>query len=348
MLTRPFKLLIGKDVSRDAHVVAGASMTTIMLSTGMADGEIVVLDKNKKVLAEGATYSDSDTIYIAQGTGETFSITSETGTTTTGNRKLVISDPIEGHNVKTFIGRAYSAKSEQVSTVDLTGWTPAVGTEYIVRIVYHDLEEHPGQFVHSYRHIGTTAVLATEAALIVAAINKHKGRRVLAAYNAGTEAISLTGLAIPECTTSLNDIDEFKQVNFDVFFNYVDSDGYWQTIPSTVTTVSTTAASSGVGTWEQVRDMEKVAMGYKGITSLTHFPVIKPDFKTVKNATYNLIIIEHDKTYRSPDNQYAKKTPLTTVIAIPVPVAGTQTASVLAQLNPWMATTPGAFGNVVL
>lgn len=348
MLTRPFKILIGKDVSRDAQVVAGASMTTIMLSTGMADGEIVVLDKNKNVLAEGATYSDSDTIFIAQGTGETFSITNEIGTTTTGNRKLVFSDPIEGHNVKTYLGRAYAAASEQVSTVDLTGWLPVVGTEYIVRIVYHDLDEHPGQFVHSYRHVGESAVLATEAASIVAKINAHKGRRVLAAYNAGTEAISLTGLVIPDCTTSLNDIDEYKQVIFDVFFNYVDSDGYWQTIPSTVTTVSTTAASSGSGTWTLVRDMEKVARGYKGLTNKTHFPVIQPDFTTVKNATYNLIVIEHDKTYRSPDNTYAKKTPLTTVIAIPVPVAGTQTASVLAQLNPWMATTPGAFGAVIL
>ena len=63
MLKRTDKLLIGKDISRDAQVIAGAGLKTISASTGMAEGEIVVLDKFKKVLTAGATIADTDQVF---------------------------------------------------------------------------------------------------------------------------------------------------------------------------------------------------------------------------------------------------------------------------------------------
>ena len=56
MINRTDKVLIGKDITRDAQVVAGATIVTISASTGLADGEIVVLDKNKTVLNEAIEY----------------------------------------------------------------------------------------------------------------------------------------------------------------------------------------------------------------------------------------------------------------------------------------------------
>ena len=198
-----------------------------------------------KVLAAGATIADSDTIYIVQSTSDTFDYTNVAGTAVTGNRKIKMSGPIVGAKVKNYNGMAYSAKSEQVSTIDFTGLTPVVGTEYVFRFIYKDIKEHPGQFTQTYRYVSTTAVLDTWAAAVVAKINKHTGRRITASYVDGTDVMSFTSREIPECTSTLTDIDKFSMVEFDVVANYVDSDGNWQTIPSTSTTVSTTSASYG-------------------------------------------------------------------------------------------------------
>lgn len=346
MLNRVTSLLIGKDISRDAQVVAGAQLDTIMLSTGLADGEIVVLDKNKKVLAAGSTIADSDTIYIVQATSDTFSYTNKAGTAITGSRRIIMSGPIVGSSVKLYSGSPYSAKSEQTASLTITGMTPVVGTEYIVRIVYKDMKEHPGQFTQTYRYVSTTAVPDTFGAAIAAKINAHSGSRVTATYTDGTDVLLLTAKEIPQGATSLTDIDDFKMVEFDVFFNYVTSTGAWATWPSTSTAVTYVAASKGSGNWEQLRDLENSVIGYRGISNLTHFPVLKPDYETVVDATYNMIVIEHEVPYQSPDNQYVKNAPQTTIIAIPVESAGTQMTSVLAQLNPWMASTTGAFASV--
>ena len=334
MLQRTNRILIGKDISRDAQVVDGATLATITLSTGLADGEIVVLDKYKKVLAAGATVLDSDIIYICQGTSATFSYTNEAGSTIAGARKITISDPIEGAKVKHYVGRSYVAKAEKTAVVNLTGLVPVVGTEYIVRVIYTDIKEHPGQFTQTYRVIATTAVLKDLVDAITVKINKHTGRRIVSSDD--DSSITLTGLAIPQSTSGLTDLEGFSMVDFEARFLYVDSTGNWQKMPSTSTTVTYTGPTYGSGNWEQVRDMERDALGYEGITNTPRWYTPMPVVDTVVNATYDIIVIEHDRSYLSPDNQYIKQAPLTTVIAFVVPVAGTQETDVLARLNPWM------------
>lgn len=346
MLNRVTNVLIGKDISRDAQVVAGAQLDTIMKSTGLADGEIVVLDKNKTVLTPGATVSDSDTIYIVQATTETFDYTNKAGTAVTGNRIIRMYGPIVGAKVKSYKGEAHTVKAEKTATVDITGMTPVVGTEYIVRIVYKDINEHPGQFTQTYRYVSTTATLDTFGAAIAAKINAHKGRRVDATYTTGTDALLLTAREIPECCTALTDLDRFSMVDFDVYFVYVNSSGVWTTWSSTSTTVTYTGPTKGSGNWEQIRDLENDALSYIGPSNQTKFPVIKPVHETVVDETYDMLVIEHDNPYQSPDNQYVKDAKQTTVIAIPNTASSNQMDSVLAQLNPWMASCPGAFANV--
>lgn len=345
MLNRVNKLLIGKDIARSAGIVLGDS------ANNPADGEILVLDKNKSIMTAGDTIADTDTIYICEAVTATYDYVDPAGTAVTGARKIIFSDPIEGKLVKTFSGKSYTAKAEQTSTVDLTGWAPVIGTEYMFRVIFKDIPEHPGAFTQTFRHVATTTTLDTEAAALVARVQADSGRRVDASYNAGTDVVTLTGRAIPECTTGLTDIDEFSMVEFRPLFLYVDISGNWQTIPSTVTTVTTTAAVKPQGSWEVIRDIEKAAQGYKGISNRIHFPIITPDFRTTRTETYDQIVIESDKSYQSPDNQYVKQAPLTTVIAIPNAaggVAANQAGNILAVLNPWFASLPGAFDNVAL
>ena len=340
MMQRTTKLLIGKDISRDATNVAGASMATLIAENSMQDGEVIVLDKNKNVLAEGATVSDSDIIYIAQGTGTTYSYTNEAGTETTTNRKLIFSDPIEGAKVKSYKGKSYSAPVQQVAT-----WTPGTfvaGTEYVIRIIYKDMVEHPGQFTHTYRHTATSATTKTELDLMTPAFNAHSGKRVTFADN--DTVMTFTGLAVPQGTTSLTEIDAYKLVSFELVVYSVNATTGVHSEFGTV--VYTTAGDKGSGYWADIRDIEKSIQGYLGVTNYTHFPVILPDFNTVKSATYDLIVIEHDRSYLSPDNQYIKQAPLTTIIAMVVPSSGTQQTNILAQLNPWMNSV--GFASVTL
>ena len=346
MINRTDKVFIGKDITRDATCVAGANMEVISKSTGLADGEIIVLDKNKNVLAAGATIADSDTIFICLKVSETFTYTNELGTAVTGAGRLEFSDAIKGANVKSYLGKAHTVKAEQTATFDCTGMTPVVGTEYIMRVIYKDVKEHPGQYTHTYRYIAKSATLDTFGAAFVAAAMTHTGRRISVTYTASTDAILVTALEIPDCCTALTDIDKFSMVDFDVVFNYVDSNGNWVVWPVTVDTITYTGAVYGQGNWEQIRDLEKAAKGYLGNTNKTHFPILEKTFETVVDETYDMIVIEHNNPYLAPNNQGYETASATTQIVIPYTATANQMASVLTQLNPWMASCPGAFANV--
>lgn len=351
MLKRVDKILIGKDISRTAALILYKADGT----PNLADGEIVVLDKNMKILVAGSTITDTDTIYIIQGTGDTYNYADADGTAVTSVRRFITSDPIEGKLVKSWKGLSYDAKSEETNIFTIAGFTPVVGTEYAVRIVYKDVNEHPGQFTQTIRHVATSATLDTFGAAFVAAITAAdaKGKlRVTAAYSAGSDTITLTAKAIPECTTALTDIDKFSQVRFDAFYYYISvaadaTLGQWVEWGTTSKANTGVVADHGVGTWEQVRDLEKSQKGHRGFTNRTSFPVREPTTYAVKSATYDLLVIEHDKSYRSSDD-WAKQAPLTTIVAIPVPSTGTQMTDVLAVLNTWFASCPGAFDTVAV
>jgi len=353
MLKRVDKLLIGTDIDRDATAgVTGATIPTLVGVTGaevMADGEIIVLDKNKTVMAAGNTIADHDTIFIAQGTGVTFGYSNIQDTPFVGCRKLQISDPIEGAKVRSYVGRSYAVKDEKDVTLAAVTAPLVQGTEFKLRIVSKDIKEHPGQFTQTYRFV-LGATLTTNALFtgLAAAVNGDSGRRVTATAGA---TLLLTGLEQPECCTGLTDIDKFRMTDFDVFLTYVDSDGNDVAVTGAAQTL-TTALEYGSGNWEQIRDLEKYMIGHMGNTNKTHFPVLEKDFDTVVDSFYDMIVIEHDKSYLAPNNQGVEQTPITTVLAIATATtginAGNQTATILSVLNPWMASCPGAFANVTV
>ena len=111
MLKNVDKLLIGKDISRTGTLVVGGS------GDNLAEGEIVVLDKNMAIMTAGQTISDTDTIYIIQGTGDDYAYSDADGTAVTGVTRFIASDPIEGKLVKSWKGISYDAKGEQASVL---------------------------------------------------------------------------------------------------------------------------------------------------------------------------------------------------------------------------------------
>jgi hypothetical protein len=329
MINRVNKVFIGKSISRTASAVLYGG------SQAAAAGEIFVLDKTKNILAAGATVADTDTIYIAEVLADTYSYVNEAGTSVTGVKKLLFSDPIEGKNVKLYQGRSYSAITEQVVTIDSTSSTPTTGTEYSLRIVYTDTYEKPGQVTQTYRvTCGATQTYDAIWTLFIALINKDPRRRVIAS---GSGNLILTGRAMPyDVSDTVNAIDEYYQVNFKAHLysnNYGDC-----------TVTYTTAPFPGNGTWQRVRDAEKKAQSNVGVRNRTVFPIITPTMRTVASTNYGTIVIEHDRRFISADG--ADKTDrVTTEIYI---VSGaSQTVNVLNVLNPWMASTPGEFPAII-
>jgi hypothetical protein len=333
MMKRVKKVLVAKSINRTSALTSATLYTG---TNGPAAGEAIVLDKNRQILAAGSTVADSDTIYIAVATAETYDVTNEAGTTVTGIRKLLLSDPIEAKNIKNYTGKSYTAPTECSSVITTTGYTPVAGDSYVVRIVYKDIPEHPGQFTYTYRTVSSSATLATLMTEMAATINGHTGRRVTA--TAGATSLTLTAKVVLDASSNatVSAIDTYRQVNFEVFF--------WRVIETAGTTLGNkveltwtqalTGPNPGAGQAKIVRDEEKLALSHRGITNQWYFPVIKPDLLVDMSATYDTIIIESDKSYLAADNQYVKTQPLSTLLYIPA--AAGQATDILAVLNPWM------------
>lgn len=332
-MKRVHKIIIGYDINQTV-----TSFNQALAADDLAAGEVVVLDKNKEILAANKTISDSDVIFIAVGGKNTF-----TDSTGLSRREIICSSPIQGVNVKSFKGISYSAATEKVVEIAAAGLVPVAGDEYVIRLVYKDMQsETPAQYIQEFRVIAESAVLADLYALFIAKINADVNARVSAANNAGK--LRLTAKTVP---FSLTQIDDFKLVDFDVRFNHVTPTGPVAAGPAIAVTV---ASSKGSGDHREVRDIEKACKSNLGITNTTLFPVPTGanDFMVDEGGsttkTYDFIVIEHDADYISPDLSYTKQALQVTTIALPVGCL--QAVDVLAVLNPWMASLPKAFAAV--
>jgi len=349
MLNRVNKVFIGKNISRTANVTVIPGTSS---ANNIAQGEIVVLDQYKKVLAAGATISDTPIIYIAEGLPDTYSIVNTAGTSITGIRKVLYSDPIDGMKIRNYEARPYSASTEEVWTIGMTtNFTPVVGALYKIRIIYNDTYEKPGQVTSTYYYNALTAFTGDLCIALAALINGDSNFRVVATVGTSTAGnqngqIILTGKVLPfDRVDSDNSIDIYQQVNFKVslFSNNF----------GTTTSSMTTRPTPGQGIWQRVRDDEKLSMSnQRGPTNYTWFPVITPAWRTqdgVVNSpagTYNMIIIEHEANYLSSDSQYRKDQPKTTTLYMFTGAETNQTANVLGVLNPWFDSVPGSFNTV--
>ena len=349
MLKRVNEILIGKDIDRYTGGFGGASINTIQ--EHIAEGEVVVLTQDFKGYAAGSdSFATSPVIYIAEGSADIRTEVKPDGSEIS-IRRLIVSAPIDGKRVRIYSKNDYVAKTEEKVTFGAIQDTIVAGTEYVLRLVYKDMVEHPGQFTETYRYVaksGDASVDIFDGLRKRITANKGKlsvkgGARVTP--NAlGTATLELTGKKIPACTSSVRDIDELTQVEFEAFLNYVDNDGNWVEVDVNPDK-SYTVANRGQGVWEVIRDVEKHSLSYRGIENRIWFPVAYPTIRAQKDGQYNVIVIEHEAQYRSADNQYDKETQLTTQIAFEKALGSPTThqgSVVEADLDDWMASLPAA------
>ena len=328
MQTKVGKVFIGTDISRTSALVIGGS------GENLGSGEIVVLDENRKIATPGLTFSDSKKLYIVEGLSDTYSYTNPAGTAITC-RRVMYSDAIDGSGVSTYSGKAYTAPTEAVFTLS-GSLTPVANEEYVLRIVYKDMEEHPGQFTYTYRVIASSTSLTTLYTDFAAAINSHIGARVTAVATSGPDVLTLTAKVYND-NTPVDTINSYKQVNPKVFLfsgNF-----------GAVVVTQTVYPKPGSGTYKLVRDEEKYSQGYEGATNMIKFPIIRPAYRTVLNETYDTVVINHKNWYTDATRK-EEQVDITTKIFIPNTATSNQMSSVLAVLNPWMASLPKAFDSI--
>lgn len=277
----------------------------------LADGEIALFDENKEILKSTALAAAAKSIYVGVCEGKE-DVYNQKGAK---NTKSVIrfSMPIQKGSNPTLVITSFAAKAEDKIVITATNVAPEVGHRYVLRLVYNDIYEAPGQFTHTYEVIAKTTAPKDLIDAFVKKINKHKEARVIAIASANAAVLTLTAKEIPYNEGITLD-HGYTQVSVEAFM--------WTTIPSGLLsnvmypisnlTIAKTQGTPGKGNAYIVRDREDAAMGYRGITHRANgiYPYIAPEFRSDLSAEYDTITIEWDNKYLSDDNQYIKTTPL--------------------------------------
>ena len=236
---------------------------------------------------------------------------------------------------------AYVAKTVAASTIDFTGVTVVSGYRYVVRVIYKDLFEHPGQFTHSYEVVAAAGETATTMATkFFDRINAHKGARVTAT-NGTAGIVVMTAKSVVDngfATQGKEAITPYSQVSMKVVAYFSNPTTFftskYNAIPGI--TITTTESKPGKGNPYIVRDREQAALGYKGITYRTEWPIIKPELNVDLTKTYDTLVLEYSRAYQSPDNQYVKSTDLAAEVYVIASGAGAGDAEALRdQIASW-------------
>lgn len=319
MLQKPNTVFVGSKVNAAA--------------TSLAVGDIVLINAATGAPLALASIANAKSIQL----GYVKAIGS-----TDAKATIVKTQVISKGKAKSLVYSAYAAKAEATSVIDFTGVTPVAGYRYVVRVIYNDLYEHPGQYTHSYEAIAAKGETGTTLATKIGAkIAAHKGARVTVVDNAAgkltltAKEVVLNGFG----TQGKEAITPYSQVQMKVV-------AYWSN-PSSVfgstfnaipgIGITTTDSKPGKGNPYIVRDREQAALAYKGITYRTTWPVIKPELTVNLSKSYDSIVLEFEKDYQSPDNQYAKSTEIATEIYVDnSATAGSKASDLNTALAAWI------------
>lgn len=292
--------------------------------SALKEGDVALFNELKQIVtAETAAKAKElyigvcegkETVYNAEGEGTEVSV-------------IRYSMPIQKGSNPHMVISEFEAKAEDSIVITATNVAPEIGHRYVLRLVYNDIHEAPGQFTHTYEVIAKTTTAADLMAAFAKKINKHKEARVVATVEGAVLTIEAKEIPYNEGIT----LDAlYSQVSVDAFM--------WTTIPSGLLsnvmypianlTIAKTQGTPGKGNAYIVRDRENAALGYRGITHRANgvYPYIAPEFKSDLSAQYDTVTIEWDNKYLSDDNQYIKTTPLATELYV---VAGSVADSVI-------------------
>lgn len=284
--------------------------TSYTTADALTEGQIALFDQNRAIVKDAADAKAASSLYIGVCEGKE-DVYNEAGTKSTNKSVIRFSMPIMKGSKPHMVFSEYVAAAEDEIVITATNVTPEVGHRYVLRLVYNDIYEAPGQFTHTYEVIAKS----TDATDLITAfknkINKHKEARVVATSNAAV--LTLNAKEMPYNEGIMLD-SNYSQVSVEAFM--------WKTIPSGLLsnvmytianlTIAKTQGTPGKGNPKIVRDRENAALGYRGITHRANgiYPHIAPELKADLSATYDTLSIEWDNKYLSDDNQYIKTTPL--------------------------------------
>lgn len=302
MITRVDTVLIGK--------TCPASYTTV---DDLTPGAVALFDENKSLIKDEASAAKASTVYIGVA-GDNMTIALPNGTSVI-KRSVEYSNAIQKASKPSYVIGDYVAPVQEKIEIDLTSATVVIGHRYVLRIVYKDMYEAPGQFTHTYEAIATTKTANDLGNALLKKINKHANRRVDATFTG--HKLILTALPKDD-NEGVYSLNEYSVVSMEASLYVTIPGALLSNVPEAVpgATIIKTAGEPGKGYWKQVRDMEVRMLGYKGHVFTDAYPIIEPKRNVTEGASYNYITIENDNLYLSPDNQYIKTTPLTTELYV--------------------------------
>lgn len=314
MITRVDTVLIGKNCP-DSYTTADA----------LAAGDVAMFDQDRKIIKTAADAVNASALYIGVAQDKV-TVTKPDGTTEQ-KANIEFSNAIQKDSKPSAVIGTYVAPVQEEITITLTDATIVAGNRYVLRIVYKDMFEDPGQFTHTYEVFAESATAADLATAIVKKINKHANRRVQA--SADSAVITLTAMEKDD-NEGVYSINEYSVVSMDASLYETIPGALLSNFPKAVAgaTIVKTPGNPGKGYWKQVRDREARQMGYKGHVFTGAYPEVEQVRKVVAGDTYDYATIENDNLYLSNDNQYIKTTPILTELYVK---AGTLSNSVLAK-----------------
>ncbi len=302
MITRVDSVIIGKKCP--------AKYTTVDVLNA---GDVALFDENRALIKDQDDALKASTIYVGVCTGD-MTVTMPNGTSST--KKVVeYSNAIQKASKPSYVMGDTKAPVAEKIEIDLTNARPVIGHRYVLRIVYKDLYEAPGQFTHTYETVATSEVTDDLGKALLKKINKHANRRVTAAF--ANHKLTLTAMPKDD-NEGVYSLNEYSVVSMEASLYVTIPGALLSNVPEAVAgaTIKKTAGHPGKGFWKQVRDMEVRMLGYKGHVFTDAYPIIEPKRFVTEGATYNYFTIENDNLYLSPDNQYIKTTPLTTEVYV--------------------------------
>lgn len=280
----------------------------------LSAGDVALFDENKKILTSDGAAALASAIYIGVCKGSE-AVTDNTGSLVT-KKIIAYSNKVEKGSSPRMEFNDYVAAAEDIISFNLASVVPVVGYRYVVRVIYNDIYEHPGQFTHTYEVIAKTTTPADLVTAFKAKINKHTNRRVNATNVVATTLV-ITAMTKTD-NEGLDSLNYYSQVSMEATMYAQDTTSLLLNQPKAIPslTITKTQGTPGNGNAKIIRDRENAALGYKGIINRMYWPVIKPTLSVDLAATYDELVIENDNHYLSNDNQYTKNTPIATELYV--------------------------------
>lgn len=295
-------VLIGKTLPSD-YTTADA----------LTAGDVALFDQNRAIIKTAADAAKATSLYIGVAQNKV-KVTMPNGSVA-DKANIKFGNEIQKNSNPSAVIGEYVAPVQDKIVITLTDATIIAGHRYVLRIVYKDMYEAPGQFTHTYEVFAANTTAADLAAAIVKKINKHANRRVNASASAAV--ITLTAMEKDD-NNGVYSLNEYSVVDMEASLYVTIPGAILSNQPDAIpgATIVKTPGNPGKGYWKQVRDAEVRYMGYQGHVFTGAYPEVVQDRMVEQDATYDYITVENDNKYLSNDNQYIKTTPLTTELYV--------------------------------